>query len=102
MVKSTNQIKHNFGTIISVEIVDRIPIYSYIEESKHFLKITVRNPKYISCMRDKFEVQVKWNNMTFDDLTFESKVNLALRLMIDRDIVYISFFNLRLECHGLN
>jgi len=50
----------------------------------------VKNPKYINCLRDKIEAVIKWNNMTFDDLTYESKLNLALRLMIDRGIVSFS------------
>ncbi len=40
-------------------------------------------------IRDHIEGTIKWKGLIFDNLTYESKVNLALRFMIDKDIVII-------------
>ena len=82
-----------------LEIVERIDLKFYNEYKEKFLKITFKNSKYVSSMRELLEsqenIRFKYKNSTFDFKTYESKLSFPLRYMIDNEIVGMSWLTLK-------
>jgi len=83
--------------VYDIEIVDKINIYNYNSQQEQFLKIILYDPKNVSFLRDMFERGYQLGDFKFEPQTFESKINFPLRFMVDRDIVGMSWVQVK---HG--
>jgi len=81
--------------VYDIEIVDKINIYNYNSQQEQFLKIILYDPKNVSFLRDMFERGYQLGDFKFEPQTFESKINFPLRFMVDRDIVGMSWVQVK-------
>lgn len=83
------------NAVINMEIVEKTDFKYYTPNKENFIKITMKNPKYISTLREIIEGNennsLKYKGCCFEYKTFESKVSFPLRYMIDNDIVGMSW-----------
>lgn len=82
-----------------LELVKKIDLKFYHESEECFLKITFKNTKYVSCLREMLESSTeneltKFNNVFFETKTYESKLSFPLRYMIDNGIVGMSWITI--------
>lgn len=77
------------GVIKSVEIVMKECILNFKNnEKKPYLKITVRDPSFISTLKNAFENGFPCQSLGFLQLQcYEANIPFVLRFMIDKDIV---------------
>jgi len=85
------QLVHEPSAIVQIEECrDKSSIMHYQEAPSRFLKIYVKNPKYVAQLRTHFERGVTFpghNCMEcISETTYESNVLYALRFMIDNEI----------------
>ena len=93
--KKISSKKGLYNSIIDLHIVNKIDFKNYHSAEERFIKITLKSSKLITPLREAFEngefSDLKRYGYSFDTKTYESKVALPLRYMIDNGIVGISW-----------
>ena len=95
IIEQKKSFSEGFFNVMNLEIVNKVDLMNYNQNTEDFIKITLRNPQFVSCLRDNFEKEIQISNFKFHHISYESKLNFPLRYMIDNGIVGISWLTLQ-------